>query len=259
MEKYDKIPENLIPKIEKLFENHWRVDFTVEAVFEGQTGQKIKIFTDDGQDPQVVQILRDGYTIFAGNTKIPAAELLIKNLPVNYYIMPSGQDWIELANSVYGDRLKTKTRYSFSNDEISQDNIELLIEAHPQKDSCRLITLDEAKNMSMHKINKAHFMNFESPEHFMRAGFGYGIKKQGEMAAACTSSLVCKNGVEVNVITLPEYRQKGYAFLCALKFLRHSLQNNLYANWDASDEMSADLAKKLGYTFKDEYKVYYID
>lgn len=259
MIEYKQIPDSLIPKVEQLFENHWRVDFTVEAVLEGQTGQKLKINLDNDTDPGVAQILRDGFTLFTGDTKNTEAEVMMKNLPGNYLIMPSGQNWVDLAKDVHGDRLKTKTRYSFTNDEISQENIELLIEAHPKKETCRLITLDEAQKMANHKINKAHLMNFESPGHFMQTGFGYGIKSDGEIAAACTSSLVCKKGVEVNVITLPEYRQKGYAFLCALKFLRHCLQNNLYANWDASDEMSVDLAKKLGYTFKKEYKVYYID
>ncbi|MFP4023073.1 MAG: GNAT family N-acetyltransferase [Thiohalospira sp.] len=255
----NKIPDDLIPEIRNLFRDHLHYDLMVEAILEGQTGQKIKIKLDNDISPKTVQLIRYGFTIFAGDTQTQAAKEMMENLPTNYFIMPSGQKWFELAKSIYNDRLKSRTRYSFSSKEILQENIELMIESHPQKDICRLITLDEAQEMANHKINKLHLMNFNSPEHFIREGFGYRVSKEGEIVAACTTTLVYSKGVEVNVITLPEYRQKGYAFLCALKFLRHCLQNNLYANWDASDEMSVDLAKKLGYSMTEEYNVYYID
>lgn len=255
----NKIPDVLIPEIQNLFRDHLHYDLMLDAILEGQTGQEIKIILDNDTSPKTVQLIRYGFTVFAGDTQNQAAKEMMESLPVNYFIMPSGQEWIELAKNVYNERLKSTTRYAFSQKEILQENIELMIESHPQKDICRLITLDEAQKMANHAINKLHLINFNSPEHFIREGFGYRVRKEGEIVAACTTSLVCSKGVEINVITLPEYRKKGYAFLCALKFLRHCLHNKLYANWDASDEMSADLAKKLGYSMIEEYKVFYIE
>lgn len=109
------------------------------------------------------------------------------------------------------------------------------------------------------ELNRIHFINYDSIHDFIACGFGYCVKINQEIAAACTSVLVCSKGVEVSVITQPKYRQLGLATLVSARFLIHCLENNIYPNWDASNLKSVGLAKKLGMTYKTPYAVYVLE
>jgi predicted GNAT family acetyltransferase len=104
-------------------------------------------------------------------------------------------------------------------------------------------------------LNKYHFMNYDSPEDFVNTGFGYCVEVDGKVVAACSSGLVCSKGVEICIITQPDYREKGLAALVAAKFILHCIQNNLEPHWDAANPKSVGLAKKLGYAYLDSYEV----
>lgn len=256
MEVLKQITPELNIRIADLFKNHRKVDLSVESINEGQTGKNIKIIVDNVLNPQVAQLFQASFTVFAGNTHNEIARNVIQNLPLKCTIMPSPPEWIALAREIHGDKLVQGKRYSFSADELNKDILYELLNNNPYKGIVKQIDYETAYQMSLNDLQKFHFVNYDSTNSFVEKGFGYCIKINNQVVSACTSTLVCNKGVEICIISDPNYREKGLATLVASKFILHCLENNLYPNWDASNQKSVGLAKKLGYIYIDSYDVY---
>ena len=246
-------------RVRELFKNHKRVDLAVESITEGQTGKNIRIFVNDEADIQVIQLVQASFTIFAGDSTHPTARAMVEDLPPFRYIMPVPEDWMQVIKEIHSDKLKTAKRYSFSSANLAQEHLRQLLESHAYREFLCRIDLALAREMALDNLNKFHLVNYESPEHFVEKGFGYCVQLDDKVVAACSSGLVCQKGVEICVITQPEYREKGLATLVAAQFILHCLENNLHPNWDAANLKSVNLAQKLGYSKTGEYEIYFIE
>jgi predicted GNAT family acetyltransferase len=67
------------------------------------------------------------------------------------------------------------------------------------------------------------------------------------VASACSAALRCSRGIELNIITLPEFRNQGLASVVAAYTIIKAMEQNLIPHWDAANERSAKLAMRLGY------------
>ena len=94
-------------------------------------------------------------------------------------------------------------------------------------------------------FTNAYFVNFSSPRDFIERGFGYFILRDDEIVSIASTFAVCKKGIEIQINTRVEHQGKGLAV--------HALKHHLDPNWDAANEISAGLAKKLGYTSQGTY------
>jgi len=78
------------------------------------------------------------------------------------------------------------------------------------------------------------------------------------LASACSAALRCTRGIEMNIITLPEYRNKGLALVVAAQTIINTMEQQLIPHWDAANEKSANLAIRLGYKSVGSYYTHYI-
>lgn len=250
-----QIPPAIRSQIAKLYADHQRVDLSIDSILEGQRGGNIQIIVDDPIDPKVVQIVQASFTSFAGDATSSSAQELVTNLPERCWVQPCPAEWMDLLRRVHGDKLVSSPRYSFLSDSIRPQVLVEIINASAYKSSLERIDLETAREMLMDNLNKYHFMNYVSPEDFIALSFGYCVKVDGQVVAACSAGLVCSKGVEICIITQPEYREQGLATLVAAKFILHCLENNLEPHWDAANPKSVGLAQKLGYKYSDSYEV----
>ena len=107
-------------------------------------------------------------------------------------------------------------------------------------------------------IAEDHFGNFESLEDFIGRGFGYCILDEDEVVCLATTFLICDKGIEIQIDTRKSHRGKGLATVAAAQLMIHSMENNLDPNWDAANEVSAGLAKKLGYSPQGRYSIVFV-
>lgn len=70
------------------------------------------------------------------------------------------------------------------------------------------------------------------------------------------SYTVYNGGIEIEIDTKLQFRQKGLATACGAKLILECLGRNLYPSWDAHDLRSVALAEKLGYHMDKPYTVY---
>lgn len=101
--------------------------------------------------------------------------------------------------------------------------------------------------------------NFENEEKFLEYGLGYLVYQDKELVSGCSAYGYSRGMMEVEVATSPEHRRKGLALAAAAKFILDCISNDIYPHWDAANLASVALAKKLGYEFGKEYKVFQID
>ncbi|BBB89555.1 MAG TPA: GNAT family N-acetyltransferase [Methylomusa anaerophila] len=255
---YQVTPENR-NKVECLLVNNRCYDMSVDSILEGQAGGNIQIVLDNQENPKVVQIIQGTFTFFGGDANCSSARELVKGLLPKYAVQPANDDWLDLLKEIHKDNLYSVKRYSFSSESLRESHLRQIIDSNPNSSIITRIDLKKAHAMNRDSLNKFHFINYNSPEHFIEKGFGYCAIVDNNVVSACTTALVCKKGIEICIISQPKYRRRGFALLTAAQLVLHCLENGMEPHWDAANTMSRKLAEKVGYTCKGSYEVYKLD
>lgn len=115
---------------------------------------------------------------------------------------------------------------------------------------CKRIDADNIGDMNIFSLDIGKkFWNTQ--EDFLRNGFGFFIaKKTGQPVSICYTACVSENTAEIDVATIPEFRQKGLAKIVVAEFVNYCISNNIIANWDCFEENVSSLktAFSLGFT-----------
>jgi len=240
-------------KLARAFGNVPRVDMSIECVLEGQMGSAL---VDNVENPTVFKIEVGPFFYFAGELKSPAAKVMFKTIAPYTLFMPSAQGWIETAKEMYGDRLVDMERHSFSQDQLSAEYLNQLLEQSIWKE-IKMMDLEFIRKL----WEKEHFIelsDFDSAEDFVLRGIGYYLEKDNKILGAAYSSLVCSRGIEVSIFIREDYRRKGIATALAGHLLNWCLKNNTQVNWDAANKESCQLALKMGFAYAKTYRAYYL-
>ena len=91
---------------------------------------------------------------------------------------------------------------------------------------------------------------------YLELGQGMVILKGGKIVSGASSYTRYREGIEIEVDTVPEERGKGLATAVCAALILGCLQEGLYPSWDAQNLTSVHMAQKLGYEFSHEYTVY---
>jgi hypothetical protein len=102
-----------------------------------------------------------------------------------------------------------------------------------------------------------HVRHFGFPERFLQLGFGFCALEVQEIVSVATTCAVCNRGIEIQISTREPCRGRGLAAAVAVNLVVYSLEHNLDPNWDAANEKSVGLARKLGYTPRATYSMFF--
>jgi RimJ/RimL family protein N-acetyltransferase len=99
------------------------------------------------------------------------------------------------------------------------------------------------------------------PETFAARSFGYALVNEGKIASFC--ALGCREGTnaEIEVGTVPRFRNRGLAALACAAFLEECELRGLLPAWtcDSRNVASKTLARKLGFILNEEVFGYSLD
>ena len=245
-------------RLAPLLADHHRVDFAIESIMEGQRGKQIQVVVDDLANPNLLLLRYGTFGILAGDARGSSAEQLLTSIDLPCAIQPSPQAWIDLLYNIFPGKVKKIERFSFSSDHIDSNHLKEIINSHPLGNAVQQIDTPIAEAMQHHEWNKYHLVNYNLPEEFAQYGSAYGICINSVLASACSAALRCTRGIEMNIITLPEYRNKGLALVVAAQTIINTMEQQLIPHWDAANEKSANLAIRLGYKSVGSYYTHYI-
>lgn len=252
----DKADDVLRKKLKPLFAEHKRVDFGIDSILEGQSGKQIHIAVDDIANPALALLRYGTFGVLSGDATHTNAHALVQAINLPCAIQPSPTAWMNLLQESYADKIKNIERFSFTHEFIDASHLTSIIKQH----SYNLHTIDTstAQAMETHEWHKYHLPNYNSAAEFAANGFANGITIDGELASVCSAALRCAQGIELNVITLPQFRNKGLAEIVAAATILSALEQKLIPHWDAANERSARLAMRLGFKPTGSYFTHYI-
>ncbi|TFG30915.1 GNAT family N-acetyltransferase, partial [Candidatus Thorarchaeota archaeon] len=89
---------------------------------------------------------------------------------------------------------------------------------------------------------------------------GFCIKHEGKVVSIASTFTPFIDEFEIQVMTNDDsrYRRKGLATVVSAALLVYALEHGLVPQWDAANESSVKLAKKLGYTNPIKWNSFYL-
>jgi len=189
----------------------------------------------------------------------PDRELLLGK-PAGFFIMvPENEAWSAMIEECFSD-CRRVTRYAIRKDtKFDRGVLEKYLGTLP--DGYELRKIDgELYDRCLTDPQTASFVAcFESKEQFLALGRGYVILRDGRIVSGASSYSRYLEGIEIEVATVKEERQKGLARVCCAALILQCLSEGLYPSWDAHNPISVHLAETLGYEFSHEYPAYEVD
>ncbi len=243
------------PRLLRLFESY-KWNYLPDAILDGYMGRAL---ADNEETPQVAVLEASNLKlgIVGGEASHPSAREYIEQLPTPAALIFASDGWEELVQEVHAGRLIHLPRYAFTSEKLDMESLCRLGSQIPEGYRIEPMDLGLAQQLAAEKSEFAsdHLLNFDSPEDFIERGFGFCILDGDEIVSVATTFAICDTGIEIQINTRKEHQGKGLATAVAAHLLVYSLEHNLDPNWDAANERSVGLAKKLGYTPQGTYSI----
>ena len=235
-------------KVESLFAG-WEITLIYSCI------QKVmgKVFVTDTENPKSAMAFVGVFAFVAGE---PDRELVI-NKPDGFVVMvPQDERWSELIEECFPDARKF-TRYAIRKDTVfDREKLEKMVAGLPEGYELKKIDSDLYDLCLTDPVTFDFVSAFGSKERYLELGRGMMILKDGKFVSGASSYTRYKEGIEIEVDTIPSERRKGLASIVCSALILACLDEGLYPSWDAHDMNSVQLSKKFGYEFNHEYTAY---
>lgn len=208
---------------------------------------------DSFETPLSAQIVVGDFCFFAGE---PNAELAAKAAAP--LMIPRTEEWGETLDAVWKDRTEKALRYAIKkeSDVFSINKLKKYTQSLPDGYTLKLFDEKIYNDTRAEEWSVDFCSLFADYEDYRRRGLGAAVLYEGKPVSGASSYAVYNGGIEIEIDTKEEFRQKGLATVCGAKLILECLKRGLYPSWDAHDLRSVALAEKLGYHLDCPYPVY---
>jgi hypothetical protein len=245
-------------ELAKLFQEY-KWNYLPDSILDGYMGEA---FADDEVTPQIAVLKAPSLKlcILGGDAEGPSARKYIEFLPIPKVLIFASDGWEGLVREFHKGRMVSLPRYAFTSENLEVEYLKSLGSQIPEGYRLEQMDINLAHQLAGEnsEFSSEHLLNFDSPEDFIERGFGYCILKEDEIVSVATTFAICDKGIEIQINTRENHQGKGLATVVAAQLILHSLQNNLDPNWDAANQISVGLAKKLGYTPQGTYSIFIV-
>jgi len=83
----------------------------------------------------------------------------------------------------------------------------------------------------------------------LKRGIGYCILHRDRIVSAATSMAASKKAIDIEIETVPDFRNQGLGTTVGAKLVLHCLEKKIEPRWLAANVISEKLALKLGYRY----------
>ena len=220
------------------------------SVLQGHMGYAI---VDHTEAPASAQLVLGDFCFFGG---APSEQIAAKAAAEE--LVPQNEAWCQTIESVWGDQVVKRLRYSIKKepDVFCRNSLQFHVDSLSSEYELRLF--DEAiyTQSFFEKWSRDFCACFQDSSDFLRRGFGVAVLYNGEFVSGASSYTIYDGGIEIEIDTKPEFRQRGLATACGARFILEALNRGLYPSWDAFDLRSVALAEKFGYHVDRPYVIY---
>lgn len=228
-----KLNNSEMNKIEHLFND---IKFYMgKSVLDGLMGEA---YADNLENPTIAYLLVRQYCFINGDSNSELGKQVLQTLPKTCKRIIANDDWNKEKDILKKQKLKEFCENLNSEYEVKtiDERIYKLIKADDEDPKQMKITDD-----------------------YMNKGIGVCCFRDDEIVGICSSNIIYKDGIEINIRVKEGYKHKGIGTAMASKLILMCLEKGIYPSWDAANLTSLELAKKLGYNYDSEYTIYKIN
>lgn len=215
-----------------------------------------KIYADDSEHPTAAMAILGDFSFYAGKSSVELVSYKPDWCTQDFIIMvPQNDDWKDTIIQYYKDKAKIVPRYAIKKEPGVFDKEKLAKAVASLPDGYELRMIDEqlyqmcrAESWSADLVS-----SFASYEDYSRLGLGAVMLRDNVIVSGASSYSAYREGIEIEIDTREDYRQKGLAYVCGAKLILECLERDLYPSWDAQNKISVALAEKLGYHYSHTY------
>jgi len=252
-------------KIAELFEG-WE-ESTIWSFLQGVLGNGRMIECENGI--LLGQITVGDFTFLAGEAdKADKAAVmeLIGGKPKGFngktlFVVPKDDRWNEYIEETFGEACEKTVRYAIKKEPgiFNREKLEEMRKQLPEGYTIAQIDEKLYERAKGEEWSRDFCERYATWEDYEKFGLGFEVLCEGEPVCGASSYSHYKGGIEIEIVTREEHRQKGLASACAAALILECIERGLYPSWDAATKISVALAEKLGYNFEREYTTYKVD
>lgn len=168
-----------------------------------------------------------------------------------YMIVCGDEAWLRLAEGFPCKCSRSRRYYLKTPAQFDTEMLTRLAKTHPLEmiDEGlfdRLLQVDQLRDLCGCSRDKAAFFRF---------GAGFAALRDDAVMGGAAAYAWDDTGIEFEVDTLPEYRNRGVAAACAAALILECLRRGKEPHWDAANETSLRLAARLGFIPGGTYEI----
>lgn len=177
--------------------------------------------------------------------------------PVQFVFIPDNR-WVKQIQQIWGNKTISHKRTRLFAHSLDLQYLRTLKAKLPQG-----FVIRDIKNEHLDQIPKGYLeaieMVFNNRECFLQSKYGVAIEYEKRLASIAYPAFPYIDAFEIQVLTIdePEFRRRGLATVACSALMIEALEDNVIPHWDAANESSVELAKKLGYVDPDPYYAYF--
>lgn len=219
------------------------------------------VYADSPEHPSSAMAMIADFIFFAGVPNESLVHCKPDTCTRDFILMvPQDDRWSRMIADCYGERAKRVTRYAIKkeSDIFDRQKLRRITESLPS--GYQLKAIDEAIYAAARTTDWCVDWVSAYPDYnaYRRLGFGFVLKKDGEIVAGASSYTRYRDGIEIQIDTRQDCRHQGFATICGARLILEALDRGLYPSWDAQNLWSVGLAEKLGYHFDHKYPAFEI-
>jgi len=226
----------------------------IESVLEGNFGSA---YANRANQPTVARLDSGAFTLLGGNPSAVGATDLLHHAPI-CYVTPQNDEWQSLLQRVFDSRISVLPFTDFSFKNLDPAHLAKFIATLPSGFALMQIDKQLAERLSSDIGNEFFFENFHSIADFLGRGVGFCILHEGKIVSAATSMAQSSKAIDIEIETLPDFRQKRLGTVVGAKLVLCCLEHSIEPHWLAANSISEKLALKLGYVRRESYETYEI-
>lgn len=237
-----KLSNNQMNKIKYMFND---IKFYMgKSVLDGLMGEA---YTDNLETPTIAYLLVRQYCFINGDSKSELAKQVLKTIPNTCKRIIANSDWNDIIESTYNNFEKNK-RYSLKKEKNIFDKQQLQEFSEILNNEYEIKVIEE-KIYDLIKDDNKDPLDMKITDDYLNRGIGVCCFRDDEIVGICSSNIIYKDGIEINIRVKEGYKHKGIGTAMASKLILMCLEKGIYPSWDAANLTSLQLAKKLGYNY----------
>lgn len=233
-------------------------DTVITSCLEGVMGT---VYANDDKNPTSAFCYLADFLFFGGKPDYELIEFIPQVALLDEIItVPDAEyeeEWLKSVEKVFGDKCSTTVRYGLKKESGIFDlkNLQGIVDSLPPEYSLKPIDEDIYGYAMKNEWCHSWVSQYPTYGFYAERGLGVAILKDGEIVSGASSYSAYSGGIEVEIITRPDYRRRGLALVCGAALILEAEKRGLYASWDAKNYASKCIAEKLGYHFSGKYPV----